>query len=368
MKSQIDLAYEKAIECIKDCSSPNGIFASGGKEGYDAVWSRDSMISCLGASLVKDKIFKEVFKSSIKILKDNQSKNGQIPNCVDKFSKRNPHVDFKTIDSSLWYILGNYIYRERYGWSFFVNSNKSSIKKTLSWLACQDFGENGLLAQLPTSDWQDAFPHRYGYTINTQALYYKILNLMGKKEEAEKLKSFVNEDEDDSLWEGEFYLPYRWKNHGVYKELGNWFDSLGNVLAIIFDLADEERAEKILSYIKKNKINEPYPVRVIYPPIEEGDEHWQSYYLDCEAGIPNHYLNGGIWGYVGGFYILALIKTGKFREAEKELKKLAERNLEGNFPEWTNPINREHNGNTQAWEAGMYILAYKSLKRKKVLI
>ena len=31
------------------------------------------------------------------------------------------------------------------------------------------------------------------------------------------------------------------------KKIGNWFDSLGNLLAIIFDLADKERAEKILA-------------------------------------------------------------------------------------------------------------------------
>jgi glycogen debranching enzyme len=187
MKNLIDTAYEKAKECLKKCSTTNGMFASGGKDGYDAVWSRDSMISCLGASLVKDERFKEVFKASIITLKKGQSKNGQIPNCVDKFSKRKPHVDFKTIDSSLWYIIGNYIYKERYGSNLFFLFKKNSIKKTLKWLQCQDSGENGLLTQLPTSDWQDAFPHRYGYTINTQALYYKVLNLLGKTKEAEKL-------------------------------------------------------------------------------------------------------------------------------------------------------------------------------------
>jgi glycogen debranching enzyme len=368
MKNQIDLAYEKAVECIKECSTPYGIIASGGTDGYNAVWSRDSMITCLGASLVKNKDFREAFKSSLGILREHQSKNGQIPNCVDKFSERKPHVDFKTIDSSLWFIIGNYVYKDRFNDKKLLIENKSSINKALNWLACQDTGEIGMLTQLPTSDWQDAFPHRYGYTINTQALYYKVLNLFGKKDEAEKLKLFVNEDRDDNLWNGEFYVPYRWKNHGVYREIGDWFDSLGNLLAIIFDLADKDKSEKILSYIEENKINEPYPVRVIYPPIEEGSKYWQDYYLDCEAGQPNHYSNGGIWGYVGGFYILALIKTGKLKKAEVELKKLAERDLNANFPEWTNPLTKEHNGRLQAWEAGMYILAYESLKKKKVLI
>jgi len=368
MKNLIELVYERALECIKKCSTPHGMFASGGTDGYNAVWSRDSMITCLGANLVNNEDFRKVFKSSLMILKENQSKNGQIPNCVDKFSKREPHVDFKTIDSSLWFIIGNHIYKERYKENLFPNSKENPIKSALSWLACQDSGEIGMLTQLPTSDWQDAFPHRYGYTINTQALYYKVLNLVGKKEEAKKLKLIVNENKEDNLWNGKFYVPYRWKNHGKYKEIGDWFDSLGNLLAIIFDLADKNKSEKILSYIEKNGINEPYPVRVIYPPIEKGSKYWQDYYLDCEAGKPNHYSNGGIWGYVGGFYILALIKIGKLKKAEKELEKLAERNLNGNFPEWTDPLTKEHYGSIQAWEAGMYILAYESLKKKKVLI
>ncbi len=368
MNKKIELAYKSAIGVIDKCLNKNGLFASGAKGGYDAIWSRDSMISFLGASLVKNKEFKRTFKASIKTLERGQSKNGQIPNCVDEFSKRKPHIDFKTIDSSLWYIIGNYVYKKRYGDNLFFISKKDSINKSLSWLSCQDVGENGLLGQLPTSDWQDAFPHRYGYTINTHALYYHVLNLTGKKKEAEKLKKIINNDKDDGLWGGKYYFSYRWKNHGVYKEIGDWFDSLGNLLAIIFGLADRGKSKKILDYIEKHKLNYPYPVKVIYPPIEEGDRHWEIYYVDCDAGVPNHYSNGGIWGYVGAFYILALIKSKQFKKAEYELNKLADRNLKGNFPEWTHPITRKHYGSLQAWEAGMYILAYESLKARKVLI
>lgn len=361
-----DEAFENAKKIIEKCITPNGLFASGGIKGYNAVWSRDSMISMIGASLIDDNKFKEVFSKSIKTLAENQSKNGQIPNCVDKWSERKPHVDFKTIDSTLWFIIGNYLYKERYNDDSLLKKYKTNIEKALFWLRCQDSGEIGILAQLPTSDWQDAFPHRYGYTINTQALYYKVLNLV--QNESIKLKSIVNNDKDNGLWNKEYYYSYRWKNHGKYKELGDWFDTLGNLFAIIFNLADKNKSDKILNYIDKNKINKPCPIKAIYPTIQKNSKYWQDYYLDCEAKTPNHYLNGGIWGYIGGFYILALIKLGKMKEAEKELEKLAERNLNGNFPEWTNPITKEHHGSLQAWEAGIYILAYKSLKKGKILI
>jgi len=362
--------YEKAKLVIKKCATPYGLFASGGVGGYNAIWSRDSMISMIGASLSHEESFREVFKQSIIALREHQSKNGQIPNCVDKFSERAPHVDFKTIDSTLWYIIGNYVYKERYKDDSLLNANKISIDKALSWLACQDSGEIGMLVQLPTSDWQDAFPHKYGYTISTQALYHKVLDLIGDNESARKLRFMVNEDEDDGLWNGNFYLAYRWKNHGKHKEIGEWFDSLGNLLAIIFELADEEKAEKILNYIKKKKINQPYPLRDIYPPIKKGSRYWQDYYLDCSAGKPDSYSNGGIWGYIGCFYVLALIKQGKIEEAEKELRKIAEIDLKFGFPEWVHPLKKTagQKDKLQAWEAGTFILAYDSLKKKECLI
>lgn len=364
----IEKCFERAKEVIRICSTKDGLFASGGKDGYDAIWARDSMISFLGASLAKESIFRNTFRQSIITLSNNQSKNGQIPNAVDRFSKRKPHVDFASIDSSLWYIIGHYTYKKRYNDSSLLKKYKKNIDKALLWLRCQDTGEKGMLTQLPTSDWQDAFPHKYGYAINTQALYYKVLNLINEKKNAKKLFLAVNAIEDSKLWNGSFYLPYRWKNHNKFKETGEWFDSLGNLLAIVFGLADKAKSQKILSYIEKNGINEPYPVKAIYPPIRKGSRSWQDYFEDSDARSPYSYLNGGIWTYIGAFYILSLIKLGKIKKAEIEMEKLAKANLDGDFAEWISPITKEHFGNLQAWNAGMYMLAYESLRRKKALL
>lgn len=364
----LDKCYEKAKEVIKACSTRHGLFASGGKDGYNAVWARDSMLSFLGASLVNDNKFKKTFKQSIITLSKNQSRTGQIPNAVDKFSKRKKHVDYGSIDSTLWYVIGHYVYKKRYKENSLFKKYQQNIERALSWLECQDSGEKGMLTQLPTTDWQDAFPHKYGYTINTQALYYHSLNLAGKKRDAKRLKLAANKSKDAKLWNNRFYVPYRWKNHNKYQEIGDWFDSLGNLLAIVFGLADSSKAEKIIAYIEKKSINKPYPVKAIYPPIEKTSRYWQDYFNDCEAKKPYHYLNGGIWTFIGGFYVLSLIKLKRLRKAEEQLKKLAEANLSGDFPEWVNPLTKESYGRLQAWNAGMYILAYESFKKKKVLI
>ena len=78
---------------------------------------------------------------------------------------------------------------------------------------------------------------------------------------------------------------------------------------------------------------------------------------------------------MGRVYVLSVIKSKKFEEASKELQKIAEVSLKYNFTEWLNGITGKKpkskigitEGN-QAWNAGMYILAYDSLKRKKVLL
>mgnify|MGYP000272583276 CR=1 FL=1 len=361
--------YKKAIEVLEKCATSHGFYASGGIDGYDAVWSRDSMIASLGASLVGKK-FKKTFAESITTLSEGQSKNGQIPNCVDKWSNRKSHIDFKTIDSSLWYLIGNYVYKHRFD-GVLLKKYKKNIEKTIKWLEAQDSGEIGLLTQLPTSDWQDAFPHKYGYTINTQALWYYVLILEKRTNEADALKKIVNEDKDDGLWNGSFYAPYRWKNHRTYKEIGEWFDSLGNVLAIVFGLADRERANKILDYIKKEKVDKPYPLKAIFPAIKRGEKEWQDYFEDCDAREPYSYLNGGVWTYIGSFYVLALIKTGRIEDAERALFEVAKGNKlrDWNFSEWVHGKSGEASvGGIQAWNAGAYILAYESLKREKVLL
>jgi glycogen debranching enzyme len=362
--------YQEAIKVLSLCKTPHGFHAA--HPGYNALWARDSMITSLGASLVKSTNFQNTFKQSLNLLAKHQSKKGQIPNAI-LLHEKPKKTDYKSIDSSCWFIIGNEIYKKRYN---FQPKLSSQINKALNWLSFQDMGEDHMLEQLPTTDWQDAFPHRYGHTINTQALYYKVLTLTKNNKEAKLLKHQVNNNKDDRLWNGNFYYPWRWKNHNKYKELGEWFDSLGNLLAIVFDLATSQQANKILSHIKKKNIAYPFPIKAIYPPIRPKTKDWQPYFKDSEAGTPNHYSNGGIWTFIGGFYVLALIKQKKFNEANVQLNKLAQANLQKPlFSEWHNGVTgkpghseSDNKQGNQAWNAGMYILAFESLMRKKVML
>ncbi|MFH1225930.1 MAG: glycoside hydrolase 100 family protein [bacterium] len=370
-------AYQEALKKLTRCVTPKGIYASGGPGGYAAVWARDSMISLMGGALVDDQ-FKQVFNFSLATLSKNQPTSGQIPNCVGDFNvDRSSDVTFTTIDSSLWYLIGQQVYRQAYQDDSLFKKYKKQIDKVFFWLVCQDTGEDGLPEQHPTSDWQDAFPHKYGHVLSTQALYYQALKFYGKNKEAELVKKTVNGQgrPDMVMFDRShgYYLPWVWKNHNGDREQQNWFDSLGNLLAIVFGLAEKYQTEKILNYIETAGIDKPFPVKAIFPPIKPNDPEWESYFNECDARDPYRYLNAGIWPYIGGFYVVALIKAGHLKKAEAALEKLTEANRLSKKDEWD--FNECLDGQTgqptgsewQAWSIGMYIYAYQCVKQKKVL-
>ncbi len=377
-----DTAKEKAIEVLEYCAKKTGFYASGLPGGYEATWARDSMITSLGASLVPKKKFEEPFRKSLELLSKNQSKHGQIPNAVGSWNtERRSDVTFNSIDSTLWYLIGQQTYAKNYRTKTLLTKYKKNIERAFTWLEYQDPNEDSLLVQQPTMDWEDAFPHKYGRTINTEALYYWALTLYGKKKQAEHLKKIVNGETEKylSLYNSKlgFYHPWVWKTHSPkVREQEYWFDTLGNLLAIVSGLATPKIAKSILRHIEKNKINRPYPCKTIYPIIRKGDKEWHSYFDECEAREAYHYLNGGIWPFIGGFYVAALLKAGDKTKAKKELELLAKANQEVSgewkkiseikssnfgFSEWLNGQTGKVTGSAspyQAWSAGGYLYAY----------
>ncbi|MCR4369457.1 MAG: hypothetical protein NUV67_06135 [archaeon] len=366
MQEPILHATHKAIEVIKKCSTKHGLYASAGPLPYTQVWGRDSNITLIGAT-AHTKEFEGVFRKTLETLASKQSKKGQIPNAVDFVGSIDKPATFATIDSSLWFIFGEHFYKKKFGNSLWKKHAKN-IEAAMKWIDFQDAGEDLLPEQQPTSDWMDCFPHKYGHVLNTQALYYAALCATGRKKELKAVKKAIN----SYLWSEKlgYYLPWRWKDHGKFSEKETWFDSLGNMLAIVFGLATKKQAKRILDFVKRKGIAMPYPMRAIYPPIKKGSPEWKDYYSDSLAGTPNEYLNAGIWPYIGGFYVAALVKAKRFSDAEAALESLAKANslgkkLDWDFNEWIHPITGEpEGGRFQAWSAGGYLLAYEAVKRK----
>jgi glycogen debranching enzyme len=80
---------------------------------------------------------------------------------------------------------------------------------------------------------------------------------------------------------------------------------------------------------------------------------------------PGEYHNGGIWPFVCGFYIAALVAAGRHQLAEKKLLALTElirtarvAEVEFGFNEWIKAQDGSPRGEDwQSWSAAMYLYA-----------
>ncbi len=369
---EIAFAVEKARETLRRCCTRHGMNASGGPRGYNMVFARDAMIGLIGAaSSDYEQEFEKQFLITLDVLWKNRGRTGQIPNAVDHWDeKRKPKATFATIDSTLWFLLGLKAYEKFYGRNKTIEKCLSGVDEQFFWLLTQDSGEDSLPEQLPTSDWQDCFPHKYGHTINTVSLYYACLRAYGKSKQARMVKETALGREHTGLYSNHlgYFLPWRWKDHDGVTEQEDWFDSLGNVLAICTGLADKKHARSILEYIDAKNVNRPYPLRAINPPIRRWHREWHDYFGRCIASRAHWYINGGIWPYIGGFYITALARIGHKKKAREELGRLIEANKLGakdewEFNEWIHPRKKKALGSSyHAWSAGAFIFAVNSLE------
>ncbi len=129
-----------------------------------------------------------------------------------------------------------------------------------------------------------------------------------------------------------FFLP-----HVAFRDYGDYCDVLGNLLAILFGVANPAQEKRILDYLHQVGIAEPYPVRVLHSAIQPGSKDWREYYRNNNLNLPDQYHNGGIWPFAAGFYVAALVKSkasGRLDEARRQLEKLAEVNRLGIDGKW----------------------------------
>jgi glycogen debranching enzyme len=396
-----DTALRKAQAILKSECSPIGLMAS--PAGYPHVWARDSVITSLGALLTPGHEF--CLRQSLETLAGQQSELGAIPNNVSVASGRLDHTNAGSVDSNLWFILGHVFQHRASADIEFLRRQWPALEQALLWLRYQDSNGCGLLEVHEAADWADLLANRFN-VLYDNVLWYAALRAMAEMADAIGQKgNHYNEMADDVrhklrivLWVGPenddewgescpghtewkhtlsqidpvlvkrpYFLPYV-----AFRDFGDYCDVFGNLLAILFDVANLAQEKRILDYLHQVGIAEPYPVRVLHPVIHPGNKDWREYYRNNNLNLPEQYHNGGIWPFVGGFYIAALIKAGRTDEAGRQLVKLAEVNRLGidgewEFNEWCHgrtgqPMGYPH----QAWSAGMYLFAFQCVSSRTV--
>lgn len=406
----------------------------GSNSAYRQVWARDSMVCGLGLLLCADPRGKEIHRRSLETLRRSQSSLGNVAHNVGFPGVPDPAliahggmledaasipealeedggpavrdtIHAGCVDSNLWYIIGHYCRYVAGGDRELLAQAWESLERALLWLRYQDSNECGLLEVHEAMDWADLFANRYN-VLYDNVLYYAAWKCMaeladtlgvpseGYRHNAADVRRKVNavlwigpEERRDWEWiaatrrewlytlkridtelvERPFYLPFV-----AFRDYADRLDTLGNLLAILFGVADRCKADKILDYIQGCGLDRPYPVRALYPAIHPGDRDWREYYRVRNLNLPHHYHNGGAWPFIGGFYVAALVQAGRRDEARAQLEQLTAMNRQGRtrewgFNEWFHGLSGQPMGyDCQSWSAAMYIFAQDCVERGSV--
>ncbi len=360
---------------------------------YPDLWVRDALISSLGLVISEDEKLIELAGKSINTISKYQKFTGQIPNKISPDEKKVCFGEGGCVDSSLWYSIAVLNYFNATKDLNFLKAHYKKINKALGWALCLDQNNDWLIETNEGSGWSDVLLHS-GRVLCNNVLLYKALRdadeinkIFGKEESfgwiAEHLKENINlffwpkkenlerikEEYGFSRIDADFETalsnikgePNYYLADLGFRKFDPRFGSCANLLAVLFDVADENKKNKIFDYIEKENLDKPYPLKIYNPPISNDDPFRKFYFRWSELSYlqePGNYHNGGIWPFVGGFYIATLKKEGK--PFEKEFEKLVESCRLGKwrFSEWLNSEGKPMGSANQSWSAAMLLYAY----------
>ena len=343
--------------------------------GYPEPYTRDLMFSILGIAVSGNKNLITSIRKVLETLAKNQSEHGHIPSLVHDCEDRG------SSDSTPLFLLGAAIFREI---SFDHEFLQETVNKALKWMTYQSPSDRYLVAQQPTSDWRDEqWVMGYGLYVNT--LVYSYLRLLDKNTEATRVRQemsrftitggimhrhvheglVVKHKPYFALWSYKIYSSER-------------FDLLGNSLAILSGIASPTRADEMVSWIeeecaemrKKGELAVELPPN-FFPFIKPEDPDWHDRYE--KYNNPGDYHNGGIWPFISGLYVAALVAAKKYNLAEKKLMALTrlvktstDKNIDFGFNEWLKASNGKAMGqNWQTWSAALYLYAVKCVEERR---
>ena len=340
--------------------------------GYPEPYTRDLMLSILGIAVSGNAILLSSIQKVMVTLANNQTERGHIPSLVHDKGDRGAS------DTTPLFLLGVGIFRKVSGDKEFL---KPAVEKALTWMEYQSPSDQFLVAQQPTSDWRDEqWVTGFGLYVNT--IVYSYLRLLGQDERAENFRhelgqfTITGDHHHRHVHEGLVlkHKPYyAFWSYKIYSS--ERFDLLGNSIAILSGLASPSRANEMISWIEAEctYLHQKGDLALNLPPnffpyINPGDPDWLPRYEIFNN--PGEYHNGGIWPFVCGFYIAALVAAKRYKLAREKLFELTHSIKISNdgsdrygFNEWIKAQDGKPMGQDwQTWSAALYLYAAKCVE------
>jgi len=375
-KKEIEVATKAALEVLlHNAHGPfQGLPRTAGW-GYPEPYTRDLMFSILGIAVSGNQKLLDSIRRVLETLAKNQTEHGHITSLVHNKEDRGAS------DTTPLFLLGVGIFRKVTGEADFLHE---AVEKSLLWMEYQSPSDRYLVAQQPTSDWRDEqWMTGYGLFVNT--LVYSYLRILGKHGRAEKVRQEMGRftiSGDNLHHHAHAGLVVKHKPYyafWAYKIYSSErFDLLGNSLAILSGLASPSRADEMVSWIeeecsamlKSGELAVNLPPN-FFPYIKREDSDWLPRY--SLFNNPGEYHNGGIWPFICGFYVAALVAAKRYTLAGEKLLALTQYikisstgTVEFGFNEWIKAQDGKAMGQDwQTWSASMYLYAAKCVEEKR---
>ena len=383
-QQRIEACAQASLALLQQNLSPHGILAASRTEAaearrYTRIFGRDAAICVMAMCGSGVEALEQGAVTSLDALAAQQAGNGQIPKYVDPEGQDADFWYLGCIDATLWWLIA--VDHVRKHGKVGAIHWACEVHLAINWLLAQEHQHFRLLQQNEASDWADIMP-RSGYVLYSNALWHEVKRRFAL-EHADTTHYHFNHLFDPQQEDLPEYHRARLLSHYARRErqdpdlylsfvnlavVGNEGDVFGNVLALLCGLADEAMSERIVAAISAARASEPWPIRVTLHPLTPQHELWRRYMARHQQNNVHQYHNGGIWPFVGGFWVMALARAGMHALAWNELDRLAQVNeLDAwRFTEWFHGKTLAPMGMAgQSWNAAAFLLALRALQHGK---
>ena len=369
MHASIPEAKLAALEVLlhNSCGPYDGLPRTAGW-GYPEPYTRDLLVSALGIFASGNEVLLHSLRGVLATLALNQSPRGMIASLVHEPEDRGAS------DTTPMFLLVLGMFRRFTGDGEFLTD---AAAKALRWMDYQTIDDRELVGQQPTSDWRDE-QWVLGHGLFVNALVHGYRKVLGMDARAHALRIDANRADGKGFVTAGQATYAAW----FYKVLRDpRCDLLGNSLAILTGLADRGRAGEMLAWIEArcDAMREHGELAVdlapcYFPFVQPSDPDWHPRYETYN--LPGHYHNGGVWPFVCGFHIAAMVAAGEQQMAEAKLQSLTRlvrisRKLPPasfGFNEWFRAQDGSPAGEDwQTWSASMYLYAAACVEAGKAL-
>ncbi|MFO1272118.1 MAG: glycoside hydrolase 100 family protein [Rubrivivax sp.] len=376
----IDDCTRESIALLRANLTPHGVLAAARNKAsearrYTRIFGRDAAICALAMCGSGDAALEAGAVASLESLAAQQAANGQIPKYVDPAGRDADFWYLGCIDATLWWLIA--VDHLRRAGAVPSDRWADAVARALGWLHAQEHPHFRLLQQNEASDWADIMP-RSGYVLYSNALWHDVKRRFGL-EGLDATRHHFNHLFHPFQRDLPQYHRARLLRHyatrgrrdpGLYLSFvnfafaGNEGDVFGNLLAVLCGAAAESMGHRIVRTVAAAHADRPWPVRVVLQPLDRDDELWRPYMGRHQQNQVHQYHNGGLWPFVGGFWVLALARLGLQRQARHALQALAEANAQDGwrFTEWFHGRTLQACGMAgQSWNAATFLLARRAL-------